>query len=322
MVRCQERCALFGSLIRAAASSDAMGVVAPPQSPPFPFTVEQFVAEVNAPSAATTAAQACSAFAQLATKAVVPGTFRAAVPAVLGLVAREGEGLLEAKQSALASLVALLACVPGAAEDAVAHGAVHAVLAACEAAPGGALDRNALEAFRILVTADAAATATVEDDAKIGPLIAFVKTRAVGGERAEAQGLEGGELAEAALDLLCGLAAKRRDGGACRDAVVRRGGVAALASALVAARNDEVAVRALIGLAMTTSHEAQRRELVAVPGACAALTRATRSPDGDVAGAAKALLRALGQDPALRPAVAAALRETAAAGTAADLDSA
>ena len=104
--------------------------------------------------------------------------------------------------------------------------------------------------------------------------------------------------------------------------MVRRGGVAALASALVAARNDEVAVRALIGLAMTTSHEAQRRELVAVPGACAALTRATRSPDGDVAGAAKALLRALGQDPALRPAVAAALRETAAAGTAADLDSA
>ena len=319
MVRCQERCALFGSLIRAAASSDTMGVVAPPQSPPFPFTVEQFVAEVNAPSAAATAAQACSAFAQLATKAVVPGTFRAAVPAVLGLVAREGEGSLEAKQSALASLVALLACVPGAAEDAVAHGAVRAILTACEAAPGGGLDRNALEAFRILVTVEAAATATVADDAAIGPLIAFVKARAVGGARA---GDAGGELAESALDLLCGLAAKRRDGGACRDAVARRGGVAVLGAALVAARNDEVAVRALIGLAMTVSNDARRRELVAVPGACAALTRATRSPDGDVAGAAKALLRALGQDEALRPAVAAALRETAAAGTAADLDSA
>ena len=78
-----------------------MGVVAPPQAPPFPFTVEQFVAEVSPPSAAATASQACAAFAQLATKVVVPGTFRAAVPAVLGLVAREGEGLLEAKESVL-----------------------------------------------------------------------------------------------------------------------------------------------------------------------------------------------------------------------------
>ena len=80
-----------------------MGVVAPPQAPPFPFTVEQFVAEVSPPSAAATASQACAAFAQLATKVVVPETFRAAVPAVLGLVAREGDGLLEAKESALAS---------------------------------------------------------------------------------------------------------------------------------------------------------------------------------------------------------------------------
>ena len=303
-----------------------MGVVAPPQAPPFPFTVEQFVAEVSPPSAAATASQACAAFAQLATKAVVPGTFRAAVPAVLGLVAREGEGLLEAKESALASLVALLACVPGAAEDAAAHGAVASVLAACEAAPGGRLDGNALEAFRILCTVDAAATATVSDDASIGPLIAFVKARAVGANprstRDRDDAARDDALAESALDLLCGLAAKRRDGGACRDAVVRRGGVAALGGALVAARNDEVAVRALIGLAMTTAHEAQRKELVAVPGACAALTRATRSPDADVAGAAKALLRTLGRDEALRPAVAAALRETQASGTAADLDSA
>ena len=330
MRHCPSASALFViSLIRATASSAAMGVVAPPQAPPFPFTVEQFVAEVSPPSAAATASQACAAFAQLATKAVVPGTFRAAVPAVLGLVAREGEGLLEAKESALASLVALLACVPGAAEDAAAHGAVASVLAACEAAPGGRLDGNALEAFRILCTVDAAATATVSDDASIGPLIAFVKARAVGAnprsrdrDEPKAADAAADALAESALDLLCGLAAKRRDGGACRDAVVRRGGVAALGRALVAARNDEVAVRALIGLAMTTAHEAQREELVAVPGACAALTRATRSPDADVAGAAKALLQALGRDEALRPAVAAALRETQASGTAADLDSA
>ena len=85
---------------------------------------------------------------------------------------------------------------------------------------------------------------------------------------------------------------------------------------------DEVAVRALIGLAMTTSSEEHRKELVAVPDACSALTRATRSPDQDVAGAAKALLRALGSDDATRGAVAAALRETQASGAAADLDSA
>ena len=142
-----------------------------------------------------------------------------------------------------------------------------------------------------------------------------MKTRAVGGERA---GDRDDGIAEAALDLLCGLAAKRRDGGACRDAVVKRGGVAAFGAALVAARNDEVAVRALIGLAMTTSSEEHRKELVA----CSALTRATRSPDNDVAGAAKALLRALGSDDATRGAVAAALRETQASGAAADLDSA
>ena len=164
----------------------------------------------------------------------------------------------------------------------------------------------------------------MSDDAAIGPLIAFVKARAVGANprSRDRDDAAADALAESALDLLCGLAAKRRDGGACRDAVVRRGGVAALGRALVAARNDEVAVRALIGLAMTTAHEAQREELVAVPGACAALTRATRSPDADVAGAAKALLQALGRDDALRPAVAAALRETQASGTAADLDSA
>ena len=43
-----------------------MGVVAPPQAPPFPFTVEQFVAEVNAPSAAPTSSPETSHAAPLA----------------------------------------------------------------------------------------------------------------------------------------------------------------------------------------------------------------------------------------------------------------
>jgi len=301
----------------------AMGVVAPPQAPPFPITVEQFVAEVEPPSSAATAAQACAAFAQLATRAVVPGTFRSAVPPVLELVSREGEGLLEAKECALASLVALLACVPGAAEDAAAHKAVARVLAACEDAPGGRLDGNALEAFRVLVTADAAAAATVADDDAVTKLIRFVTDRAVGSARAAKGGIaRDRDIAESALDLLCGLASKRSDGGAARDAVVKRGGVSALGRALVAARNDEIAVRALLGLAMTVEREEHRKEFVAVPGACAALTRATRSPDGDVAGVSRALLRALGEDEASRLAVAAALRETMASGAMADVDTA
>ena len=198
-----------------------MGVVAPPQAPPFPFTVEQFLAEVCPPSAAATASQACAAFAQLATKVVVPETFRAAVPAVLGLVAREGDGLLEAKESALASLVALLACVPGAAEDAAAHGAVASVLAACEAAPGGRWTATPW-AFRILCTADAAATATVSDDAAIGPLIAFVKARAVGANRGRAIATTRPRTRSPSPRWTC-CAGSRRSGGtaARRDAVVR-----------------------------------------------------------------------------------------------------
>ena len=302
-----------------------MGVVAPPQAPPFPFTVEQFLAEVSPPSAAATASQACAAFAQLATKVVVPETFRAAVPAVLGLVAREGDGLLEAKESALASLVALLACVPGAAEDAAAHGAVASVLAACEAArerpigrqrPGGVPDTvhrgRRGDGDGVGRRGDRASDRVRQGPrGRREPAVARSRRRGRGRARRVAR-------------WTCCAGSRRSGGTAARVATlaVRRGGVAALGRALVAARNDEVAVRALIGLAMTTAHEAQREELVAVPGACAALTRATRSPDADVAGAAKALLRALGRDEALRPAVAAALRETQASGTAADLDSA
>ena len=291
-----------------------MGVVAPPQAPPFPFTVEQFLAEVCPPSAAATASQACAAFAQLATKVVVPETFRAAVPAVLGLVAREGDGLLEAKESALASLVALLACVPGAAEDAAAHGAVASFSppegrrpeADWTATPWGVPDT---------VHRGRRGDGDVSDDAAIGPLIAFVRPasartrgRAIATTRPRTR-------SPSPRWTCCAGQAKR--GTAARVAASARGGVAAL-EGRVAARSDEVAVRALIGLAMTTAHEAQREELVAVPGACALTRDGRRTPRR---GAAR---RCCGRwrDEALRPAVAAALRETQASGTAADLDSA
>ena len=295
--------------------------VDPPPAPPFPIPVEQFVSELKPPASAATAAQACAAFATLATKAQVPETFRDAVPAVLELVS--SDDFLDTKESALAALVAMLACVPGAAEDAVEHKVVDVVLNAAKQADGNRLDMNALEAFRILVTVDAAANAAIENDDAITNLINFVVDRCVGSTSVASNSTRDADgIAEASLDLLCGLAAKRSDGGACRDAVISRNGVTALGRALVAARNDEIAVRAIIGLAMTTGNVKERSELVHVPGACAALTRATRSPDGDVAGGAKVLLKALGQDEHLRPAIAAALRETMTSGAAADMDSA
>ena len=211
--------------------------------PPFPFTVDRFVEEVKS-EAASMASQACAAFATLATKAVVPGEFRGAVPAVVALVEREGEGFdVAAKESALAALVALLACVEGAAEDAVGLGVVGKLVAAAAARDDGRLDVNAIEALRVLVTVEAAASAVVADESLINAVVEFVAERAV---RPAPNPGAPDDVAEASLDLLCGLASKRSDGGACRDAVIRGGGVTVLARVLANARNDEVVIRALL----------------------------------------------------------------------------
>lgn len=294
-------------------------MVARNELPPFPFTVDRFVEEVKS-DAASTASQACAAFATLATKAVVPGEFRGAVPAVVALVEREGEGFdVAAKESALAALVALLACVEGAAEDAVGLGVVGKLVAAAAARDDGRLDVNAIEALRVLVTVEAAASAVVADESLIDAVVEFVAERAV---RPPPTPGAPHDVAEASLDLLCGLASKRSDGGACRDAVIRRGGVTVLARVLANARNDEVVIRALLGLAMTTAKEAQQAELVAAEGAAAALMRAVRSPDGDAAGVAKDLVNLLGRNPALKSQMAAALRESMSAGAGAGMDTA
>lgn len=270
--------------------------------------------------AASIASQACAAFATLATKAVVPGEFRGAVPAVVALVEREGEGFdVAAKESALAALVALLACVEGAAEDAVGLGVVGKLVAAAAARDDGRLDVNAIEALRVLVTVEAAASAVVADESLINAVVEFVAERAV---RPAPNPGAPDDVAEASLDLLCGLASKRSDGGACRDAVIRGGGVTVLARVLANARNDEVVIRALLGLAMTTAKEAQQAELVAAEGAAAALMRAMRSPDGDAAGVAKDLVNLLGRNPALKSQMAVALRESMSAGAGAGMDTA
>ena len=294
-------------------------MVARNELPPFPFTVDHFVEEVKS-EAASMASQACAAFATLATKAVVPGEFRGAVPAVVALVEREGEGFdVAAKESALAALVALLACVEGAAEDAVGLGVVGKLVAAAAARDDGRLDVNAIEALRVLVTVEAAASAVVADESLINAVVEFVAERAV---RPAPNPGAPDDVAEASLDLLCGLASKRSDGGACRDAVIRGGGVTVLSRVLANARNDEVVIRALLGLAMTTAKEAQQAELVAAEGAAAALMRAMRSPDGDAAGVAKDLVNLLGRNPALKSQMAVALRESMSAGAGAGMDTA
>ena len=159
-----------------------------------------------------------------------------------------------------------LACVEGAAEDAVDLGVVGKLVAAAAARDDGRLDVNAIEALRVLVTVEAAASAVVADESLINAVVEFVAERAV---RPAPNPGAPDDVAEASLDLLCGLASKRSDGGACRDAVIRGGGVTVLSRVLANARNDEVVIRALLGLAMTTAKEAQQAELVAAEGAAA-----------------------------------------------------
>ena len=159
--------------------------------------------------------------------------------------------------------MALLACVEGAAEDAVDLGVVGKLVAAAAARDDGRLDVNAIEALRVLVTVEAAASAVVADESLINAVVEFVAERAV---RPAPNPGAPDDVAEASLDLLRPRvqAFRRRR---CRDAVIRGGGVTVLSRVLANARNDEVVIRALLGLAMTTAKEAQQAELVAAEGA-------------------------------------------------------
>ena len=217
-----------------------------------------------------------------------------------------------ARESAVAALVALCACVEGAAEDAVANGAVAKLLTAAAVEADRRLDLNALECLRVLATARAASAALVADDAAMDAAFAFVAERAVPGSGPDPNLTRADPVAAAALDLLCGLASKRSDEGAARHAVVERGAVGVLAKALAATRDDEVAVRALLGLAMTTNEGAQQAELAATPGAAAATLRFAKSTDRDVAEVAKRMWARLGSNADLKPTLAAALRESVA----------
>lgn len=304
--------------------------------PPFPFTVERFIDEISS-DRMETAAQACAAFAAIAAAqsqvATVPPSFRAAVPGVVALLTRrDGDfGAAAVKVSATAALSALLACVEGAAADAVREGVVTKLLGeaaalAREAGEGAGgvsdLDLNALDCLRILASDDTGAASLIADD----EAMAFVTARCgvvVGGGGGGSGGSELGTgdpqphqsiptdtaaVSETALDVLCVLASKRTDGGASRTAVVRAGGVTALARGLVSSTGLEVTMRALLGLAMTTSGLPQQAELAAVPGAVPALVAASRSQDQAVAGVSKDLWGVLGRNEEVKPMLAAALR--------------
>ena len=225
------------------------------------------------------ASQACAAFATLATKAFVPGEFRGAVPAVLSARRARGRARFDvaAKESALAALVALLACVEGAAEDAVAILARSAssVLAAAAATPTG----STATPWR--------RSASWSPSRRRRPPSSRTTPRSTPSSRSSPSARSPGRvarpddavadaLAESALDLLCGFASKRSDEGAARrrghprerGTVLSRGARAARERRSRRARADRSGD--------DHREEAQREELVAVEGAAAATARHAR----------------------------------------------
>lgn len=294
--------------------------------PPFPIPVDKFIEEVESDNAST-AAQCCAAFATLATKVPVPRDFRGACRSVMELVERSGNGFGRAtKESATAAMAALLACVPGADKHMVQRGVVGKLVAiavadeevgegdetpaAADGTSGttrrggvdgmGSLTLNALECIRILAASEHGVSELMKNDEAMH----FATARCDAGDA---------KIAECACDVLCAFASH---GVEHRTRVKNVGGVRALARALARFGSNrgevdgsEVALRALLGLAMTCAQDAEAQaELVAVDGAVPALLAAQRS-GGDVAGGiSKDLWGSIGKNPALKKAAMEALR--------------
>ena len=283
--------------------------------PPFPIPVDKFIEEVESDNAST-AAQCCAAFATLATKVPVPRDFRGACRSVMELVERSGNGFgRSTKESATAAMAALLACVPGADKHMVQRGLVGKLVAIAvadeevgkgdetpAAADGmGSLTLNALECVRILAASEHGVSELMKND----EAMRFATARCDAGDA---------KIAECACDILCAFASH---GVEHRTRVKNVGGVRALARALARHGSNrggevdgsEVALRALLGLAMTCAQDAEAQaELVAVDGAAPALLAAQRS-GGDVAGGiSKDLWGSIGKNPALKKAAMEALR--------------
>ena len=289
--------------------------------PPFPIPVDKFIEEVESDNAST-AAQCCAAFATLATKVPVPRDFRGACRSVMGLVERTGNGFGRAtKESASAAMAALLACIPGADKHMVQRGVVGKLVAiavadeedgegdetpaaadgtSCTTRRGGVngmgtLTLNALECIRILAASEHGVSELMKNDEAMH----FATRRCDSGDA---------RIAECACDVLCALASR---GVAHRTRVKDVGGVGALARALAShgGANEEVALRALLGLAMTCAQDAEAQaELVRVDGAVPALLAAQRSGGDAAGGISKDLWGSIGKNPMLKMAAMEALR--------------
>ena len=289
--------------------------------PPFPIPVDKFIEEVESDDAST-AAQCCAAFATLATKVPVPRDFRGACRSVMELVERTGNGFGRAtKESASAAMAALLACVPGADKHMVQRGVVGKLVAiavadeedgegdetpaAADGTSGttrrggvngmGSLTLNALECIRILAASEHGVSELMKNDEAMD----FATRRCDSGDA---------RIAECACDVLCALASH---GVAHRTQVKNVGGVGALARALArhGGADEEVALRALLGLAMTCAQDAAAQaELVRVDGAVAALLAAQRSGRDAACGISKDLWGSIGKNQTLKKAAMEALR--------------
>ena len=277
--------------------------------PPFPIPVDKFIEEVESDNAST-AAQCCAAFATLATKVPVPRDFRGACRSVMGLVERTGNGFGRAtKESASAAMAALLACVPGADKHMVQRGVVGKLVAIAvadeevgkgdetpAAADGmGSLTLNALECIRILAASEHGVSELMKNDEAMH----FATRRCDSGDA---------RIAECACDVLCALASR---GVAHRTRVKDVGGVGALARALAShgGANEEVARRALLGMAMTCAQDADAQaEMVRVDGAVPTLLAAQRSGRDAARGISKDLWGSMGKNRALKKAAMEALR--------------
>ena len=154
---------------------------------------------------------------------------------------------------------------------------------------------NALECIRILAASEHGVSELMKNDEAMH----FATRRCDSGDA---------RIAECACDVLCALASR---GVAHRTRVKDVGGVGALARALAShgGANEEVALRALLGLAMTCAQDAEAQaELVRVDGAVPALLAAQRSGGDAVGGISKDLWGSIGKNPALKKAAMEALR--------------
>lgn len=237
------------------------------------------------PGAATNAA---AALVLLASRNSPPPELLQAVPVLTVLVGADVPAL---QQNACAALTGIFNGCIGGRESATAEGAAARFAAAltAEAIP---TRLNAAEALAALVgeggiPLDAAIAAGVP-----GIVVGLLQE---GGEERQQ---------EAVTDLMCALACDP----APRAPLLQAGALAALVALLVPSASIEVKVRALMAVSMLCSAADAATQLVALPGAVAAITGIMRDGEGEDRIIAAELFKCLLAQPELRDAVRAAVQ--------------